>query len=73
MEQDDLLRAAVGALERLELRYFVTGSMATIFYGEPRFTNVCRTSPRSTRAASPAGIGCVPRRASRPPLPRSKT
>lgn len=39
MEQDELLRAAVEALERLGLRYFVTGSMATIFYGEPRFTN----------------------------------
>lgn len=39
MEQDDLLRTAVGSLERLGLRYFVTGSMATIFYGEPRFTN----------------------------------
>lgn len=39
MEQDELLRTAVAALERLELRYFVTGSMATIFYGEPRFTN----------------------------------
>jgi len=39
MEQDELLQAAVGALERLGLRYFVTGSMATIFYGEPRFTN----------------------------------
>jgi hypothetical protein len=26
-------------LERLGLRYFVTGSVATIFFGEPRFTN----------------------------------
>ena len=26
-------------LERLGLRYFVTGSTATIFFGEPRFTN----------------------------------
>ncbi len=39
MEQDDLLRHLVGALERLELPYLVTGSMATIFWGEPRFTN----------------------------------
>jgi hypothetical protein len=38
VEQDDLLRRAVGAFERLGLRYFVTGSVATIFYGEPRFT-----------------------------------
>jgi len=39
MEQDDLLRLVVEALERLEIPYLVTGSMATIFYGEPRFTN----------------------------------
>ena len=39
MEQDDLLRFAVGVLERLRLPYFVTGSIATVFYGEPRFTN----------------------------------
>ena len=38
MEQDELLRRAVGVFERLGLRYFVTGSVATIFYGEPRFT-----------------------------------
>jgi hypothetical protein len=29
----------VGALERLELPYLITGSIATIFWGEPRFTN----------------------------------
>jgi hypothetical protein len=29
----------VEAIERLGLRYFVTGSTVTIFYGEPRFTN----------------------------------
>lgn len=39
MEQDDLLRYAVGVLDRLGLRYLVTGSMATIYFGEPRFTN----------------------------------
>lgn len=39
MEQDELLRFAVGVLERLRLPYFVTGSIATVFYGEPRFTN----------------------------------
>lgn len=39
MQQDELLRFAVGVLERLHLSYFVTGSIATIFYGEPRFTN----------------------------------
>lgn len=39
MEPSDLLRLVVSVLERLGLRYFVTGSTVTIFYGEPRFTN----------------------------------
>jgi hypothetical protein len=39
MEQLDLLRMVVGTIEGMGLRYFVTGSTATIFYGEPRFTN----------------------------------
>jgi hypothetical protein len=39
MEQSELLQYTVGVLERIGLRYFVTGSMATIFFGEPRFTN----------------------------------
>lgn len=52
MEQDDLLRVVVATLERLGIRYLVTGSIATIFYGEPRFTNdidiVVDLDPRST-------------------------
>ncbi|HEV8580734.1 MAG TPA: hypothetical protein VGX68_16840 [Thermoanaerobaculia bacterium] len=39
MEQSELLRYVTETLERIGLRYFVTGSMATIFFGEPRFTN----------------------------------
>lgn len=39
MEQSELLRFVVSVLERLGLRYFVTGSTVTIFFGEPRFTN----------------------------------
>lgn len=39
MEQFDLLRYATGVLETMRLRYFVTGSTATIFYGDVRFTN----------------------------------
>jgi hypothetical protein len=39
MDSSELLRYATRLLERLGLRYFVTGSSATIFYGEPRFTN----------------------------------
>jgi len=39
MEPSELLRYFSRALEHLGLRYFVTGSVATIFFGEPRFTN----------------------------------
>lgn len=39
IQPDELLRSVVGILEQLELRYFVTGSVAAIYYGEPRFTN----------------------------------
>jgi hypothetical protein len=39
MEQSELLRHVVGVLERLGLRYLVTGSVVTIFFGEPRVTN----------------------------------
>jgi hypothetical protein len=47
MEQSELLRQVTRALERLGLRYFVTGSTATIFFGEPRFTR----PPRALRSA----------------------
>ena len=39
MEPSELLHFLVRALEQLQLRYFVTGSTVTIFYGEPRLTN----------------------------------
>jgi len=39
MEQDELLRRVVETLESLDLPYLITGSIATILYGEPRFTN----------------------------------
>ncbi|HEY2587147.1 MAG TPA: hypothetical protein VGI81_15475 [Tepidisphaeraceae bacterium] len=39
MEQFDLRTFLVEVLERLGLEYFITGSVAAIFYGEPRFTN----------------------------------
>ena len=39
MEQSDLLRHASDLCERLGLAYLVTGSTATIAYGEPRLTN----------------------------------
>ncbi|HMO13602.1 MAG TPA: hypothetical protein PKD64_19310 [Pirellulaceae bacterium] len=39
MEPEDLLRAVVDGCGKLGIPYFVTGSTATIAYGEPRFTN----------------------------------
>jgi len=39
MEADDLLRIAAETCDRLGLTYMVTGSTASIAYGEPRFTN----------------------------------
>lgn len=39
MELSDLLRRLAETLERLQIPYLVTGSLATVAYGEPRFTN----------------------------------
>ncbi len=39
MELQELLKHLINAFESLGIKYFVTGSMASIFYGEPRFTN----------------------------------
>jgi len=39
METSELIRYAAETFHRLRIRYFVTGSVAAIFYGEPRFTN----------------------------------
>lgn len=39
MGQSELLRYVVNVVERRGLRYLVTGSVATVFFGEPRFTN----------------------------------
>jgi hypothetical protein len=35
MEPSDLLRYTTDVIKSLGLRYFVTGSTVTIFYGEP--------------------------------------
>lgn len=39
MEQSDLLRQLVDVVERLGVPYLITGSMATVYFGEPRLTN----------------------------------
>jgi hypothetical protein len=39
MEPSNLLKHLANTLDSLGIRYLVTGSMASIAYGEPRFTN----------------------------------
>ncbi len=39
MEPSDLLRIVADVFERMRIPYLVTGSVASMFYGEPRFTN----------------------------------
>jgi len=39
MEQDELLRHAARCFDKNGIRYFVTGAVAAIAYGEPRLTN----------------------------------
>jgi hypothetical protein len=53
MELVDLLRMVTSTLEQLHVPYLVTGSVATIAYGEPRFTNdidlVVKLSPHQVQ------------------------
>jgi len=39
MEQNELLLFVVDCFEKLKIPYLVTGAIASIAYGEPRFTN----------------------------------
>lgn len=39
MEQHELLLYVVECFEKLEIPYLITGAIASIAYGEPRFTN----------------------------------
>lgn len=45
MEYADVLRQVVQTLEALGVRYLVTGSVATIYYGEPRMTTISISWP----------------------------
>ena len=53
MEQADLLKVLVGTLEKLGVRYLLTGSLATSAFGEPRFTNDIDVVVRLTFAQVP--------------------
>lgn len=54
MDPGELLELVASRLRDLEIPFFVTGSMATIAYGEPRFTNdidvVVQIRPHQIRA-----------------------
>jgi hypothetical protein len=39
MEQDELLQKLINCFESLGIPYFITGSIASMAYGEPRLTN----------------------------------
>lgn len=39
MEQPELHSYLIEAMQSLRLDYFITGSIASSYYGEPRFTN----------------------------------
>jgi hypothetical protein len=58
MEQSDLLRFLCEAFDRLGIKYLITGSQATIVYGEPRFTNDIDVVASLTRA-NLAGFICA--------------
>lgn len=38
MEQSELMRLVIQAFESLKISYMITGSQASAYYGEPRFT-----------------------------------
>lgn len=39
METSDLIAKVISCFESLDIPYFITGSIASILYGEPRFTH----------------------------------
>ena len=39
METSDLIEKVIACFESLKIPYFITGSIASILYGEPRFTH----------------------------------
>lgn len=60
MEQSDLLRFLCETFDRLGIKYLITGSQATIVYGEPRFTNDIDVVASLTRANYQAFVKSFP-------------
>ena len=66
MEQSELLRSMVQVFERLNVPYFVTGSMATISCGEPRMTPTPALMRIQARTDYRAAFGYIPAACCRP-------
>jgi hypothetical protein len=60
MEQSDLLKVLVTALDRLGVPYLLTGSLATSTFGEPRFTNDIDVVVRLTPGQVPGLCAAFP-------------
>jgi hypothetical protein len=60
MEQSDLLCLVGETFNRLGIKYLVTGSQATIIYGEPRFTNDIDVVASLTRSNIDAFVSSFP-------------
>ncbi len=60
MEPFELLIIISNAFEKLKIPYFVTGSIASITYGEPRFTNDIDIVADIKDWDIPGLIGCFP-------------
>jgi hypothetical protein len=60
MEQSELLKYLCARLDALGIPYLLTGSMATIVYGEPRFTQDIDVVVAMTAAQVPAFCAAFP-------------
>jgi hypothetical protein len=60
MEPSELLRHLVECLEKLNIRYFITGAIACIAYGEPRLTNDIDVVTDISERDIPRLKGCFP-------------
>jgi hypothetical protein len=54
VELDELLAKVVETFAQLHVSYLITGSVASMAYGEPRLTNDIDVGPRFGRSTFPA-------------------
>jgi hypothetical protein len=60
MELYDLLAQVIAVFQRLRIPYFVTGSLASMAYGEPRLTNDIDIVAQITEADIPGLLSAFP-------------